>query len=106
MIYKIQSKYRFFLFHVFGIEVEMLLQVSTSLFEVSVMRLHTGSISYSDAEVVVFVYDLQTFKFCRFICRFRDFFRVIFLFRMNIWDLFSLKIKPNSWNPFLVPAMD
>ena len=55
----------------------MLLQVCTTLFEVPVMRLHTGSISYSDAEVVVFVYDLQTFKFCKF----RDFFRVIFLFQ-------------------------
>ena len=66
-----------FLFHVFCIEVEMLLQVCTTLFEVPVMRLHTGSISYSDAEVVVFVYDLQTFKFCKF----RDFFWVIFLFQ-------------------------
>ena len=53
-----------FLFHIFGIEVEVLLQVGTSLFEVSVMRLHAGSISYSDAEVVVFVYYFQTFKFC------------------------------------------
>ena len=46
--------------HVFCIEVEMLLQVCTTLFEIPVMRLHTGSISYSDTEVVVFVYDLQT----------------------------------------------
>ena len=66
-----------FLFHVFGIEVEMLLQVSTSLFEVSIMRLHAGSISYSDAEVVVFVYYFQTFKFCQF----RYFFWEFFLFQ-------------------------
>ena len=59
-----------FLFHIFVIEVEVLLQVFTTLFEVPVMRLHAGSISYSDAEVVVFVYDFQTFKFCKF----RDFF--------------------------------
>ena len=55
-----------FLFHVFGIEVEILLKVGTSLLEVFIMRLYAGSISYSDAEVVVFVYDLQTFKFCLF----------------------------------------
>ena len=66
-----------FLFHDFGIEAEALLQVSISLFEVSVMRLHASSISYSDAEVVVLVYYFQTFKFCQF----RYFFWEIFLFQ-------------------------
>ena len=65
------------MFHVFGIEVEMILQVGTSLFEVSVMRLHAGSISYSDTEVVVFVYYFQTFKFCQF----RFFFETFFFFQ-------------------------